>query len=63
MLKKEISKGQFIRLCDVFLIGPFIIYAGSLKSTLPDSVKIGLIFIGIITIAYNGKNFLKNINN
>lgn len=52
-----IGKTQFIRLLDVFLIGPFMIYAGmKSKDTL---IKGGLITTGLATIAFNGTNYLE----
>jgi hypothetical protein len=50
---------QLVRLADVFLIGPFLIYAGTRKE-LPQNIRFGLIAVGIGTIAYNGYNYLKN---
>ena len=53
------SNVQLVRLADVFLIGPFLIYAGTRKE-LPKNIQIGLIGVGIGTILYNGYNYLKN---
>lgn len=53
------SNVQLVRLADVFVIGPFLIYAGTQKE-LPKNIKAGLIAIGIGTIFYNGYNYLKN---
>lgn len=53
------SNVQLVRLADVFLIGPFLIYAGTRKE-LPKNIQIGLIGVGIGTIFYNGYNYLKN---
>jgi len=50
---------QIVRLADVFLIGPFLIFAGTRKE-LPQNIRFGLIAVGIGTIAYNGYNYLKN---
>jgi hypothetical protein len=57
---KEISKSQNIRLVDVFIIAPILIYAGTIKPV-PVWLKLSLIVIGIATAFYNGKNYLKNI--
>lgn len=53
------SNVQLVRLADVFLIGPFIIYAGTRKE-LPQNIRFGLIAVGIGTIVYNGYNYIKN---
>lgn len=49
-------KGQPIRLIDIFLMGPFLIWAGSM---MPDSaIKVLLIMAGIGTIVFNAHNYL-----
>ena len=53
-----ISK-QSVRLADVFLIGPIVIYAG-FKIGLKSWLGMALILIGLGTIVYNGVNYLKN---
>ena len=50
---------QQIRLIDVLIIAPFLMYAGSRKE-LPQPIKIGLWTIGVATLLYNGSNYLKN---
>lgn len=55
----EYQKSQNIRLADVFLIGPFLIYVGTRKE-ISQPIRLGLIGIGIATILYNGSNYLKN---
>lgn len=58
---KEYQKSQQIRLLDVFVIGPVIIYAGvQYRSKLPQWLSLSLIAIGVGTIAYNGRNYLLN---
>lgn len=49
---------QWIRLWDVFFIGPFLIYVG-FKYEMPKPAKWTLIAIGVGTIIYNGVRFLK----
>jgi hypothetical protein len=56
-IDKIISK-QNVRLLDVFLIAPFIIYAGSKQTN--KSLKYGLYTIGVLTLIYNGINYLEN---
>lgn len=50
---------QIIRLADVFIIGPTIIYAG-IFTQLPVWLRYTLIGIGVATIIYNGNNYIKN---
>lgn len=52
------DKAQPVRLADVLLIGPFLIYAGARKSTLPTWVRVGLGVTGAATIAYNARNYV-----
>lgn len=59
---KEFQKSQAIRLADVFLLAPFLVYAGTRKSNLPDWIRVSLIGTGIATFIYNGNNYLKNLN-
>lgn len=57
----EAQKTQAIRLADVFIIGPAMIYAGLMKR-IPESLKLALLAFGILTIAYNGANYLAQRN-
>jgi len=54
------NKTQTIRILDVVVIGPTMIYAGAIKSTLPTWSKWALIGFGAATIVYNANNYLKN---
>lgn len=50
-------KSQTIRLLDVFLIGPLMIYGGwKLRKEVPGST---LALFGVATIIYNGINYLR----
>lgn len=51
-------KSQFIRLIDVFLIGPLLIYVGLFVKEPIKWTTYPLIITGIATIVYNGKNYL-----
>jgi hypothetical protein len=51
---------QKVRLIDVFVIAPFLIYVSSNKS-LSNPIRLGLFAIGVSTLVYNGHNYLKNI--
>jgi hypothetical protein len=50
---------QDIRLIDVFIIGPLLIYVG-MKKELSLPVRVALLGFGAATIIYNGNNYLKN---
>lgn len=51
-------KAQAVRLFDVFLLGPFMVWAaGRLEA--PESARMFLWLAGMGTIAYNGYNYLK----
>lgn len=51
------QKTQFVRLIDIFMFGPFLIFLGFRN----DNVYIRniLFFMGATTIAYNLKNYYK----
>jgi hypothetical protein len=52
------GKSQGVRLLDVFLLGPFMIWAGT-QQRLPAWAKWGLIGAGIGTITYNAINYAR----
>jgi|TARA_R110000822_G_scaffold64456_2_gene158246 hypothetical protein len=56
----EISKSQNIRLLDVFFIGPYMIYISKKAKGLSKLESFTLLALGVATIFYNGKNYLKN---
>lgn len=49
-------KSQFIRIIDVVLYGPFLIYIGMISSNI--LVRYILMFIGAATISYNLRNYI-----
>lgn len=53
-----LSDKQAVRLADVFLIGPFLIWVG-FQFQLPKTIKIILIALGVLIILYNGYNFIQ----
>lgn len=55
----ETQKSQIIRLADVFLIAPYLIYL-STKQKISSTDKTLLITLGLATLVYNGANYLKN---
>lgn len=59
----EFQKSQTIRLVDVFIIGPLLVFVGiKYFRTLPVVLSVSLIVIGVATVLYNGNNYLKNVN-
>jgi len=50
-------KPQLIRLADVLVLGPFMMYSGARKSTLPAFFRAGLVAAGALTVIYNGRNY------
>ena len=56
----EISKSQNIRLLDVFFIGPYMIYISKKAKGISKLESFTLFALGVATIFYNGKNYLKN---
>lgn len=49
-------KAQPVRMADVFIFGPLMIYAGLGKAT-PQWLKTGMVIIGAGTIVYNLANY------
>tara|TARA_R100001086_G_scaffold122768_1_gene63170 strand:+ start:1139 stop:1351 length:213 start_codon:yes stop_codon:yes gene_type:complete len=47
---------QRVRLIDVFVLAPAMIYASTYKE-MPDYVRLILFVSGIATLVFNGKNF------
>jgi hypothetical protein len=60
MAKDKSSKSQQIRLVDVFLLGPFMIWFGAMATGVSSIFKIIMIIFGIATIIYNGYYYLIN---
>ena len=60
--QQELSKSQNIRLIDIFVIAPFLIYVSTKAKGLTPLERNGLLIIGIATLIYNGKNYLINKN-
>lgn len=60
MAKDKASKSQRIRLVDVFLLGPFMIWFGAIATGVSSIFKIIMIISGIATIIYNGYYYLIN---
>ena len=56
--KEILEEYQYVRLIDVFVLAPIMIYASTNK-TLPESVRLILFISGVATAAFNGRNFLR----
>lgn len=56
----DIISRQNVRLIDVFIIAPFLIYAAN--KTQDKTLKTGLLIIGISTALYNAVNYLDETN-
>lgn len=53
-------KTQNVRLLDVFVLGPLLLYAGLQRRPLPRWLNVALVVSGVLTILYNGNNYLLN---
>lgn len=51
-------KGQRMRLFDVFVLGPLMIYAATKLSKEHRVAAVALGFFGLTTIGYNAKNYI-----
>lgn len=60
-MKEKYDKTQMIRLVDVLFIGPFLIYVAYTTPGIGETEKFLLFVIGLLTMLYNGDNYLKNI--
>jgi hypothetical protein len=49
---------QTVRLLDVFVIAPILIYASG-QETLSKPMRYAILGIGLATLFYNGHNYLK----
>jgi hypothetical protein len=60
------DKSQWVRLLDVFVLGPFMIWYALMTAgdaaALPAGAAIALFVGGVLTIVYNGSNWLRNSN-
>lgn len=58
---RDIFPVQTVRVLDVFVVAPFLIYAG--KKSNDKVIRYGLIGLGILTALYNGLNYLNDKKN
>lgn len=54
----RMEKAQGVRLFDVFLLGPAMVYAGSKRKLTPNLSALFLL-AGIGTVVFNGANYIK----
>lgn len=52
------QKTQPIRLVDVFLLGPFMVWVGARATGIPVVARLVLIAAGAATVVFNGLNWL-----
>lgn len=56
------SKSQWVRLLDVFVLGPFMIYYAILTAKeVGVEMAAGLFVAGVLTIVYNGINYIGGV--
>jgi hypothetical protein len=62
LLATGLGKGQYLRIIDVLLYGPYLIYL-AMKETYTFSLpeKVFLLMFGTTTITYNLKNFIYSL--
>jgi len=51
-------KSQTVRLIDVFALGPLMVYVGARAAGVPMWARVSLAVSGVLTVTYNGKNYL-----
>jgi hypothetical protein len=56
------DKSQSVRIADLWIVAPFLLYAAVSKS-LSDRDKAYLLILGFLTFSYNAKNYLANLRN
>jgi hypothetical protein len=53
------GKTQSVRLIDIFIYGPYLTYIAFQESYILSMFdKLFLVFLGVTTITYNGRNYL-----
>lgn len=53
------EKTQEIRLMDIFLLAPFLVWFGATATGVPQWAKFTMVIAGILTAIYNGRNYLR----
>ena len=57
---KEIEKSQDIRLIDMFILGPFMVWYAFKSKEMNQFARLSLGVAGMLTILYNGSNYFLN---
>lgn len=52
-------KSQAVRLVDVFLLGPFMVWYAARSTGAPEWARAALTLAGVLTVTYNGRNYLE----
>lgn len=52
-------KGQGVRLVDVFLLGPFMVWFGLAAKDVHPAARVTMVASGVGTIIFNGVNYLR----
>jgi hypothetical protein len=56
-MARKLAKAQDVRLADVFLIGPLMVYGGLKGEGMHPLARLGLLVFGAATVVYNGVNW------
>lgn len=59
----EVSKAQWVRVLDVILIGPLMVWGGVALADRHRLAGGALVLFGVATVWYNGRNYLRNARN
>lgn len=55
----RVLKGQQVRLVDVFVLGPFMVWFADQAHGVPQWARTTMAVAGLATIVYNGANYLE----
>lgn len=55
------EKSQDIRLLDIFVLGPFMIWFGVTATGVSEAARMGMVLAGVATIAYNANTYLQRV--
>ena len=55
----EVEKTQNVRLIDVFVLGPFMIWAGATRCNFSPLAKAFMVGSGVATIFFNAHNYIE----
>ena len=56
------DKSQTVRIADLWIVAPFLLYAAVSKN-LSDRDRAYLLILGFLTFSYNANNYLANLKN